>query len=78
MDSSSIKHKDILSFSLESEEWTKEGDMLEGRSAQGISVVDTNDYKKWCNVPTTAGPTTAAPTKAPPAGPTTIMTIVKP
>ena len=43
-----IKHKTILSFNLETMEWTKEGDMLEGRSAHGISVVDFNVYKKWC------------------------------
>ena len=43
-----IKRKTILSFKLETEEWTKEGDMLEGRSAHGISVVDFNVYKKWC------------------------------
>ena len=42
------KRKTILSFNLETEEWTKEGDMLEGRSAHGISVVDFNVYKKWC------------------------------
>ena len=43
-----IKRKTILSFKLETEEWTKEGDMLEGRSAHGISVVNFNVYKKWC------------------------------
>ena len=42
------KRKSILSFNLETEEWTKEGDMLEGRSGHGISVVDFNIYKKWC------------------------------
>ena len=42
------KRKTILSFNLETEEWTKEGDMLEGRSAHGISVVDFNVYKKLC------------------------------
>ena len=43
------KRKSILSFSLETEAWTEEGDMLDGRSAHGISVVNVNDYKKWCN-----------------------------
>ena len=49
-DSSLVSHKDILSFSLVTEEWTKEGDMLDGRNDYAISVVDSNDYKKWCNV----------------------------
>ena len=43
------KRNSILSFSLETEDWTEEGDMLEGRSAQGISVVNVNVYNKWCN-----------------------------
>ena len=43
-----VKRKTILSFNLETEEWTKEGNMLEGRSAHGISVVDFDVYSEWC------------------------------
>ena len=41
--------KSILSFSLETEDWNEEGDMLEGRSAHGVTMVYVNDYKTWCN-----------------------------
>ena len=64
----SIKHKTILSFNFETEDWNEEGNMLVGRSAHDITVVNSEDYKKWCNPTTTEATTTteaASTTEAP-------------
>ena len=41
-------YKSILNFNSETENWTKESDLLLGRSAHAVSVVKYSDYKNFC------------------------------
>ena len=44
----SNKYKTILSFNFETDDWNEEGNMLVGRSGHDITVVNSEDFKKWC------------------------------
>ena len=57
---STIKHKTILSFNFETEGWNEEGNMLVARGAHDVTVVDSEDYMKWCTTTTTTTPTTTS------------------